>query len=231
MSVGAAGGFDRRNLRERCVAYLRGEIVSGALQPGEHIKEAHLSEALGISRGTLREALRSIENEGLLVNDGKGHMRVRTLSAAEIADVFEVRNALEILAASKLARSSRRGEFADLLEDKIRPLRRQDLGFGERIEVDLGFHAFLCELTGNNTLSAAWRQLIGQIRMMIIAAGPDRAMGRMRYEEHLPIVDAIRSGEVDAVQETLTSHMSDFSQRYVGDALERASAETSSHPS
>ncbi|MEV6041423.1 FCD domain-containing protein [Nonomuraea sp. NPDC052116] len=106
---------------------------------------------------------------------------------------------------------------------------RQDLGFGERIEADLGFHASLCELTGNSTLSAAWRQLIGQIRMMITATGPDRAMGRMRYEEHLPIIDAIRSGDVDAVRETLTSHMSDFSQRYVSDALART--EASSHPS
>ncbi|WP_433516792.1 GntR family transcriptional regulator [Nonomuraea sp. CA-143628] len=222
------GRFDRRNLRERCVEYLRHEIVSGALQPGEHIKEAQLSEALGISRGTLREALRSIENEGLIVNDGKGHTHVRTLSAAEIADVFEVRNALEILAASKLTRSPRRAEFADLLESKIKPLQRQDLGFGERIEFDLGFHAYLCELTGNSTLSAAWRQLIGQIRMMIIATGPERAMGRMRYEEHVPIVDAIRSGDVDTVQETLTSHMGDFSQRYVSDALAKT---TSSHPS
>lgn len=222
-------GFDRRSLRERCIAYLRDEIVTGRLQPGEHIKEVQLSDALGISRGTLREALRSIEHEGLLVNDGKGHMRVRTLTAKEIADVFEVRTALEVLAASKLAEDPRREEFAASLQGKLKPLRRRDLDFGERIELDIGFHALLCELTGNSTLIAAWRNLIGQIRMMIIAAGSKTAVDRMRYAEHLPIVDAIRSGDVDAVRDTITEHMSDFAQRYVADARAGQAAEPSPH--
>ncbi|MEV7086246.1 GntR family transcriptional regulator [Streptomyces sp. NPDC093085] len=219
MSLSDAGPFDRRSLRERCIAYLRDQIVSGALKPGERVKEVQLSEELGVSRGTLREALRPIEAEGLLVNNGKGRMRVRSLNAREIAEVFEVRTVLEILAASKLAESPRRAEFAALLEEKVRLLDRPGLSFGERIEFDLGFHALLCELTESRTLSTSWNQLISQIRMMIIAAGPDRASGRMRCEDHLPIVEAIRSGDVTAVRETLTHHMGDFADRYVGDVL------------
>ncbi|MEV6591821.1 GntR family transcriptional regulator [Streptomyces acidicola] len=231
MSVRDAGPFDRRSLRERCIAYLRDQIVSGALQPGEHVREVQLSDTLGVSRGTLREALRPLEAEGLLVNEGNGRMRVRKLSPQEIAEVFEVRTALEILAATKLAESPRRAEYADALEQKIARLREPDLGFSERIETDLGFHALLCELTGNGTLSRSWLQLTSQIRMMIIAAGPDRAVGRMRYEEHLPIVAAIRTGDAQAVRETLTSHMGDFTRRYVGDAHARTTGETSAHAS
>ncbi|MCQ8190250.1 GntR family transcriptional regulator [Streptomyces rugosispiralis] len=226
MSVSEAGPFDRRSLRERTIAYLRGQIISGTLQPGEHVREVSLSDKLGVSRGTLREALRSLEGEGLLVNDGKGRMWVRKLSAQEIAEVFEVRTALEILAATKLAGSDRRAEFADLLERKVEDLREPDLGFGERIEADLGFHALMCELTGSGTLSRSWLQLNSQIRMMIIAAGPERAVGRMRYEAHLPIVAAIRAGDVDAVRKTLTEHMHDFTRRYVGDALAAEPGET-----
>ncbi|MEV7867739.1 GntR family transcriptional regulator [Streptomyces sp. NPDC088124] len=219
MSVSEAGPFDRRSLRERTIAYLREQIVSGALRPGEHVREVPLSDTLGVSRGTLREALRPLEADGLLVNDGKGRMRVRKLSAQEIGDVFEVRTALEILAASKLAGSARRTEFADALERKVEQLREPGLGFGERIDTDLGFHALMCELTGNGTLSRSWLQLSSQIRMMIIAAGQERAIGRMGYEAHLPIIEAIRTGDVDAVRETLTEHMADFTRRYVGDAL------------
>ncbi|AXG81862.1 GntR family transcriptional regulator [Streptomyces paludis] len=146
-------------------------------------------------------------------------MRVRKLSAEEIGDVFEVRTALEILAASTLAGSARRAEFADALERQVEGLRKTDLTFGERIDTDLGFHALMCELTGNGTLSRSWLQLNSQIRMMIIAAGPERAIGRMRYEAHLPIIEAIRTGDVEAVRETLTAHMGDFTRRYVGDTL------------
>lgn len=189
--------------------------------------ETQVSETLGISRGTLREALRSIEIEGLLVNDGRGHMTVRELSSQQIADVFEVRTALEVVAATKLAASERRGEFADALEEVLRPLQRQDLSFGERIEVDLAFHALICELTGNTTLVGSWSHLMGQIRMMIISAGPDRAMDRMLYEEHLPIAAAIRSGDEAAVRRTLSEHMADFAGRYVTDAQENERIEES----
>lgn len=200
------------------------------MKPGAHIVETQLSERLGISRGTLREALRSIEIEGLVENDGRGHMMVRQLSSQQIADVFEVRTALEILAASKLAESDRRDEFADALEEALRPLEKEDLPFGERIETDLAFHALICELTGNETLMASWSHLMGQIRMMIIAAGPDRAAGRMVYGDHVPIAAAVRSGDRAEVRRVLSEHMADFAGRYVGDAELKEQAGESAHP-
>ena len=204
--------------------------MSGAMRPGEHIKEAQLSEELGVSRGTLREAIRSVETEGLVENDGRGHMLVRKLSAQQIAEVFEVRTALETLAACRLAQSPRRDEHADRLEEALRPLQRTDLDFAERIETDLGFHALLCQLTGNETLVGSWSHLIGQIRMTIIAAGEERAAGRMRYEEHVPIADAIRTGDVRTVRKTMASHMADFSQLYAGEAEARETSEGSARP-
>ena len=123
-----------------------------------------------MSRGTIREALRSIENEGLVESDGRGHVRVRDLSAEQIAAAFEVRTVLEELAATKLAQSPQRAELARRLTDALRPLERDDLGFAERIDVDVAFHELLCRLTGNEALLAAWTPLNGQIRMTIIAA-------------------------------------------------------------
>lgn len=209
--------FDKRTLRERCTAHIRNRIIAGGLAPGEHLVETRLAEELGVSRGTLRESLRPLELEGLLVGDGKGHMSVRKMSVQEILDVFQVRGALERLAVSLLARRDDREAIAARLTDALEPLRDDELPFAQKIEADLGFHALLCDLTGNPTLVTSWRQLIGQIEMMIIAAGPGRASDRMRFAEHVVIADAIRSGDEAQATGVLSSHMADFTARFSGD--------------
>lgn len=218
MSVSSA--FDKRTLRERCTQHVRDQIISGVIKPGEHLKEMQLSEEMGVSRGTLREALRPIELEGLIVDDGKRHMIVRKLTSQEILDVFEVRSSLEALAAKKIVASPRREELTAELRECLEPLRNPDLGFAGQLELDLKFHERLCALAGNPTLLASWRNLIGQIEMMIIAAGPDKASGRMRFEEHIQIVEAIESGVETDASTALNDHMSDFASRYVGDLAE-----------
>src|SRR6476469_8418692 len=95
--------LDRTSLRERAMGVLRGAVTSGEIAPGTRLVETELSAALGISRGTLREALRQLEYEGLLEVGERGRLTVRTLTDAEILDVFAVRAALEGLAAATIA--------------------------------------------------------------------------------------------------------------------------------
>ncbi|MFH8248785.1 GntR family transcriptional regulator [Microbacterium sp. B2969] len=217
--MAAPVAFDKRTLRQRCTAYVRQAIIAGDLAPGEHVVETKLADELNVSRGTVREALRPLEAEGLLVDDGRGHMLVREMTASEIGDVFDVRAALEVLAATKLASRDDREELADRLRTALAPLQDESLDFAAQLESDLGFHELLCRLTGNATLLTSWRQLIGQIEMMIIAAGPAKAFGRMRYAEHVVIADAIASGDESRVREVVMTHMDEFASRYLGDKL------------
>ena len=209
--------FDKRTLRQRCTTHVRDLIIMGGMRPGEHLIETRLAVDLGVSRGTLREALRPLEIEGLLVDDGRGHMLVRDMTAAEIREVFEVRGALETLAATLLAARSDRGDTSDQLRAVLEPLRDETLDFATQIEADLRFHEVLCQLTGNNTLLRAWQQLIGQIEMMIVAAGPLVAANRMRYAEHVVIADAIASGDLASVRQVVGAHMDEFATKYLMD--------------
>ncbi|WP_433516783.1 GntR family transcriptional regulator [Nonomuraea sp. CA-143628] len=219
MDNGTRATLDRSTLRERCTAFVRERIISGGLRPGEHIVEASLSRELGVSRGTLRESLRPLEAEGLIVSDGRGHMLVRELLSGEILEVFEVREALEVLAATKLAKREDRLAIAAELRQLLVPLRSLDLAFGKQIELDLGFHARLVQLVGSETLMSTWGRLIGQIEMMIIAAGPQRAADRMRYAEHVAIADAIETGDPAHVAAVVSAHMGDYCRKYIEDAL------------
>lgn len=213
--------FDKRTLRERCTQFVRDQIIVGAIKPGEHLIEMKLADEMGVSRGTLREALRPLEAEGLIVDDGKRHMRVRQLGSDEILNVFEVRAALETVAVRRIVASDDREQITAKLRASLEPLKDPDLEFGRQLEIDLGFHELLCDLSGNPTLAASWRNLVGQIEMMIIAAGPERAGSRMRFQEHVQIVEAIESGDPEKAAGALADHMNDFAARYTGDVAER----------
>jgi len=95
-------GLTKTNLREQALASLRTAITSGQLAPETQMVETELSEQLQISRGTLREAMRQLQQEGLLVAASRGRLYVRRLGHKEIVDIFAVRASLEALAARLL---------------------------------------------------------------------------------------------------------------------------------
>ena len=108
--------LEKTSLRQQVLSALRRAITTGELPPGTHLVETELSDALKISRGTLREAMRQLQQEGLISATGdRGRLLVRHLDAKEITDIFQVRAALEALAARELcALPDRAGAVATL---------------------------------------------------------------------------------------------------------------------
>src|ERR1700709_1388493 len=95
--------LEKTSLREQALSALRRAITTGKLTPGTHLVETELSERLQITRGTLREALRQLQQERLISAGARGRLSVRHLDSKEIRDIFNVRAALESLAARELA--------------------------------------------------------------------------------------------------------------------------------
>jgi DNA-binding GntR family transcriptional regulator len=202
-------GLTKTNLREQALASLRIAITSGQIAPETQMVETELSEQLGISRGTLREAMRQLQQEGLLVAQSRGRLFVRRLGPKEIGDVFVVRAALEALAAQLLAeqtdRSAAVAELRALLGAMEQAVDNEDLE--QRIEADLAFHRGLCRLTRNDSLLHTWEGLEGSIRMSIMFAGHERAVGNMDVARHDAIVDAIESGNPITAAAAVQEHM------------------------
>ena len=103
-------GLTKTNLREQALASLRTAITSGQIPPETQMVETELSDRLGISRGTLREAMRQLQQEGLLVAGSRGRLFVRRLGPKEISDIFAVRASLEGLAAATPGRRTTTAE-------------------------------------------------------------------------------------------------------------------------
>ena len=102
--------LDRSTLRERALSALRSAITSGQYRPGDHLGEVELAGHLGVSRGTVREALRHLQQEGLVTPTARGMLRVRSHTATEIKELFQVRAALEGLAVRLLIASPKRDD-------------------------------------------------------------------------------------------------------------------------
>ena len=201
-------GLEKKSLREQALSALRTAITSGELAPGRHLVETELSEMLQISRGTLREALRQLEQEGLLSAGPRGRLSVRHLDAKEIRDIFSVRAALESLAARTLCERPDRDYAIRSLRAAIGAMEAATHGtLEERIETDMEFHRTLCRLTGNETLLHTWESLEGSIRMSIMFAGVDKGVKNMSVDRHHEIVAAIETGDALLARNTIRDHM------------------------
>ncbi len=205
--------LERDTLRQRCLAALRSAITAGQFRPGEHLAEIGLSASFGISRATVREALRHLQQEGLVVAGPRGMLRVRQLDEAEIREIYGVRAALEALAAETLASVVTRAPAVAALAAAVDRLGRLEGDIEAQVEADLAFHQALCEQAGNRTLLATWRSIEGPIRVAIMHAGPSRALHNMAAARHRPIVDAIGSGDAALARRVLFEHMREAAER------------------
>jgi DNA-binding GntR family transcriptional regulator len=146
---------------------LRSAITSGQYRPGDHLGEVELAKHLGISRGTVREALRHLQQEGLVTAGNRGMLRVNAVSPTEVRELFRVRAALEGLAAAEIIASPNRDEAVATLRAALDQLDG-DGDFATKLEADLGFHLLLCRLSGNSMLVDSWQYLEGRIRITIM---------------------------------------------------------------
>ena len=209
-------GLDRTTLRERALQSLRAAITSGQYRPGDHLGEVDLASRLNISRGTVREALRHLQQEGLVRAGDRGRLRVNSLTPAEVRGLYQVRAAIEGLAVATIIRSPGRDRAVRALRSAVAALADPEADFGQRVEADLGFHLLLCELADNPMLVETWRHLEGRIRVAIMSHDAAQLPEIMSQDRHSPIIDAIERGDVPAAQAVVDEHMSAAAEVYAG---------------
>jgi len=221
MATQPLASLDRSTLRERALEALRTAITSGEYRPGDHLGEEDLARRLGVSRGTVREALRHLQQEGLVTAGARGMLRVHSLSPAQIRDLFQVRGALEGLAVTLLVASPKRNALVATLRKALSDLDNHDHDFSAHIDADLSFHLLLCQMSENSLLVDAWRQLEGLVRITILSDGDERHSNIMSGSHHAPIVDAVEAGDAAQAVKVLQDHMMLAADRLASPARSR----------
>lgn len=216
----------RRTLRTQVHAILRNELLTGRFAPGERVNEVQIAAEIGISRGTLREAMRNLEQEGLFVSVPHRGTFVRRFTVQEADELQEVRASLETTAAIRVAQHWN-PPVREHLQEKLDGLRSAydaPLPFPERVKADLAFHEAICELSGNQTLLDLWRSLIGNITVMVLNVGPERMTALQDPAEHQRLFDAIASRDEGRIRRVFADVFEDGRREVAAAVAERDQA-------
>lgn len=193
---------------DRVVTALRAAILSGRYVPGQRLIEADLTRAFNVSRGPLREAFRRLSAEGLLhIVPNRGAL-VRKLSYREIVEIFQIRCALEPLAARLAALSIDRGDNRKRFEDAIRKIwneaPRRDPGYHRENQQ---FHFSIFAGCGNAQLADLSRQLQLPLLLLQLSGAKTPGMYRISVLEHREIATAILNGHGSAAEAAMHRHL------------------------
>lgn len=207
------------SLTRLVAASLENLILSGEVIPGAKLNEAALAERLGVSRGPLREALRMLEESGLIRQEKNRGAFVRVIELSEAADLYDVRAGLDATAGRLLAERIRPEQLASLraLTDSMLSVAVDDV---DRFHVlNLDFHDRLVTLVGNQALTDAYRKLVKQLTLFrkrnLLAP---RAIPHFA-EEHSAIVDRLAAGDASGCAEALYAHAQGGRQRMLQDGM------------
>jgi DNA-binding GntR family transcriptional regulator len=182
------------------------QILAGEYAPGSRIVETRVARELGCSQAPVREALRDLEALGVVEISAFRGARVRHPSKAELIEAYEIRAELESLGArlamARMADLDLEG-LAELVDEMMSAAERGD-AHAEAV-ADFRFHARIIEISGNNTLQRVWRTLepLSRTYITLIVPGVDR---RRVASLHLPIVEALRSGDPAVAAEAYHKH-------------------------
>ena len=185
-------------IKQTLAARLKEEILRGTLPQGQRIVEKFWARKFEVAQTSVREAINLLISEGFATKNSGRSARVTSYSARDIVHIYEVRSALEGLAARLLAQTK-----TDLmpLHDAVHRMKAaiQQENVSELLEADLLFHLRLCELTGNGFLAQQARTLLvplfAFVSMRTAAISRPAAAWTEDLERHLAIVRAIEDGE------------------------------------
>lgn len=190
-------------------------ILTGELKPGERLNEIQLSTRFGTSRGPLREAMRSLQAKGLVDIVRNRGVFVRSISAQESLEIYDIRAALFGLAGRLLTDVvndrilARLTEFVDEM-DVIADAK----DFDRYYPVNLAFHSYLINSTGNATLAKEYKSLVDKLHLCR-ARGLVRAGGlAVSNREHREMVEALASGNREQAHEAFFCHVERSKNRF-----------------
>lgn len=197
------------NLTDNTLSRLRSDILDGALTPGSPMAEAAVAARLGVSRVPVREALFSLEREGLVEFSPTGRAYVKELAPHDFEELFLLRLTLEPLAA-RLAMSSIKQNSLDLERNIEATERARSLK--EVTRLDLDFHELIMQASGQQRLTRLWQSLRSELALWLARLhqshqAQTRATREATVAAHREVVDCFQRQSPAAVERFIRQHI------------------------
>lgn len=204
-------GLEHDLLRERARAGIREAIATGELKPGGQIVETVIAARIGVSRSPVREALRQLEQQGLVHSIPNRGTFVAALGEGDVEEIVLLRGALEGLAARLAADRMGRRDLRVLEEIVARMAQHTSPGVQEEsafIEADAEFHSALVRFSGHQRLQRMWSELDPFIWLLTVnAQGIRRDEREVIAREHRALLDTLAGADPEAAQQAVWQHI------------------------
>jgi DNA-binding GntR family transcriptional regulator len=198
-----------QNAGDAAADQIRMAILDGRLKPGERLKEAAVAQAFRISRTPVREALRVLQIEGLVVATPNRGAAVCRYTAAELRDVYELRALLEGHAARRAAGCVTPEELRALDDSctRFRALREREAPIIELVDENSRFHAIVLKAAGSTKLTGTTRA-VTDLPLVYRTYNWYSSEQRLRAErQHERLVGALEAGDGDRAEQVMTEHI------------------------
>ena len=197
-----------KSVREQVYEGIKMLIISGQMPQGTRLQENDLAEMFKVSRTPVREALKSLKDDGLLeVGAGKGLM-VRALTAESAKDIFAVRSLMELYAIRIAARELTPEQRRYMIEMRAKfEYFYTDYDAEEYIRMDTEFHSAIIRFSGNRflpELSDRVYSILQATRLLSLSVDKHNIASTQR---HIEIIDCMLNGDVDGAERALRIHL------------------------
>lgn len=196
-------------LRDVVFNTLRQEILTGKLKPGERLMEIQLANKLGVSRTPIREAIRKLELEGLVIMIPRRGAEVAQITLKDLKDVMEVRCALDVLAIELACGRMGHEELTELYQACENFREAVKTGDTRKMaEADVVFHDTIVLSTGNRRLIQLVSNLSEQMYRYRFEYLKDATSHEMLQHEHMEMYQSILNKDKAAAANVVRKHIS-----------------------
>jgi DNA-binding GntR family transcriptional regulator len=222
-STWGLGVVARRSTTDQVLQQLRAAILTGRIKPEEPLPETVLSRAFGTGRSAIREALRQLSQEGLVVTEINRGARVRSIEVQDVVDVYRARAAIETAAATAVMERAEQLDLSKLREAqaRIQEASRADVSEApspELIAADIDFHRAMVALAGSVRLSRAHEPLAAESQMLLNWHPAYRLSDYVA--DHQQLLDAFEAHD-PAAPELVRTHLQLSAELIVGETTNR----------
>lgn len=204
-------------VKDDVLSVLRDAITTGVFAPGQRLRELELSEQLEVSRGPIRDALASLQYEGLVQIEPHRGATVPLLAQCDVEEVYSLRVALETLAARWAVDHAEDRDLAAMSAVLAKIPAALDAGDTQQLtDLDLQFHDGLYRAARHERLSASWRAIRSQVSLFLFSRNAVVPNSReIVVDEHAGILDLLRRREADALVSAVEDHLRGAYERLV----------------
>jgi DNA-binding GntR family transcriptional regulator len=196
------------NLVDLTYSRVKELLFHGRLLPGQKLVADELAGILGVSRTPVREALNRLAQESFLAQFSQRGFYVSVITRMEALDLFDLREALEVLAITRAIERAEPKALAQLQQQTERFKRAAERNATrERALLNLQFHLGIAQLSKNESLSRVLTHVCERLLLKREFGGLYIGRGMTAYEEHLTILEALRTRNVDRAVQAVRKHI------------------------